>query len=133
MEQYDEEEEEEIGGELSYNSNSDWMKTNEIEDHSIKYTTAVTTDGDTTEHTDEWAEYLANTPAGWDEYWQKYSNQLVWHDWCQKFPEMLVLYQEKTQQAFEGLCLGPLKDNTCLLYTSPSPRDGLLSRMPSSA
>ena len=25
------------------------------------------------------------------------------------------------------------KDNTCLLYTSPSPRDGLLSRMPSSA
>ena len=23
--------------------------------------------------------------------------------------------------------------NTCLLYTSPSPRDGLLSRMPSSA
>ena len=27
---------------------------------------------------------------------------------------------------FKGLC-------TCLLYTSPSPRDGLLSRMPSSA
>ena len=26
--------------------------------------------------------------------------------------------------------IGP---NTCLLYTSPSPRDGLLSRMPSSA
>ena len=25
------------------------------------------------------------------------------------------------------------KTNTCLLYTSPSPRDGLLSRMPSSA
>ena len=25
------------------------------------------------------------------------------------------------------------KDNICLLYTSPSPRDGLLSRMPSSA
>ena len=24
-------------------------------------------------------------------------------------------------------------DNCCLLYTSPSPRDGLLSRMPSSA
>ena len=28
----------------------------------------------------------------------------------------------------------PKKPNTpCLLYTSPSPRDGLLSRMPSSA
>ena len=25
------------------------------------------------------------------------------------------------------------KDDACLLYTSPSPRDGLLSRMPSSA
>ena len=28
---------------------------------------------------------------------------------------------------------GQLKPLTCLLYTSPSPRDGLLSRMPSSA
>ena len=26
-----------------------------------------------------------------------------------------------------------LRDKGCLLYTSPSPRDGLLSRMPSSA
>ena len=25
------------------------------------------------------------------------------------------------------------QENSCLLYTSPSPRDGLLSRMPSSA
>ena len=28
---------------------------------------------------------------------------------------------------------GELRSETCLLYTSPSPRDGLLSRMPSSA
>ena len=27
----------------------------------------------------------------------------------------------------------PISRNGCLLYTSPSPRDGLLSRMPSSA
>ena len=27
----------------------------------------------------------------------------------------------------------PIRISTCLLYTSPSPRDGLLSRMPSSA
>ena len=27
----------------------------------------------------------------------------------------------------------PLETEACLLYTSPSPRDGLLSRMPSSA
>ena len=26
-----------------------------------------------------------------------------------------------------------VQPDTCLLYTSPSPRDGLLSRMPSSA
>ena len=30
-------------------------------------------------------------------------------------------------------CEAILEDNICLLYTSPSPRDGLLSRMPSSA
>ena len=28
---------------------------------------------------------------------------------------------------------GPVDNGNCLLYTSPSPRDGLLSRMPSSA
>ena len=30
-------------------------------------------------------------------------------------------------------CWGYNQSNICLLYTSPSPRDGLLSRMPSSA
>ena len=30
-------------------------------------------------------------------------------------------------------CVKKEKSNGCLLYTSPSPRDGLLSRMPSSA
>ena len=29
--------------------------------------------------------------------------------------------------------ISDIKLNSCLLYTSPSPRDGLLSRMPSSA
>ena len=32
-----------------------------------------------------------------------------------------------------GIPLGLLSGYICLLYTSPSPRDGLLSRMPSSA
>ena len=31
------------------------------------------------------------------------------------------------------LGMGPFPFEGCLLYTSPSPRDGLLSRMPSSA
>ena len=38
----------------------------------------------------------------------------------------------------DDVCIGcvsliPHESNCCLLYTSPSPRDGLLSRMPSSA
>ena len=33
----------------------------------------------------------------------------------------------------DGSRLSLLGNNDCLLYTSPSPRDGLLSRMPSSA
>ena len=35
--------------------------------------------------------------------------------------------------ALEIAALGPGGSVCCLLYTSPSPRDGLLSRMPSSA
>ena len=40
----------------------------------------------------------------------------------------------KGSNEYVGITLGvELFTNTCLLYTSPSPRDGLLSRMPSSA
>ena len=45
-------------------------------------------------------------------------------------------FKEVTLSQYRGkyvvLFFYPL-DFTCLLYTSPSPRDGLLSRMPSSA
>ena len=34
---------------------------------------------------------------------------------------------------FARICAGLQHYSVCLLYTSPSPRDGLLSRMPSSA
>ena len=37
------------------------------------------------------------------------------------------------QRDYEQLEIEVVLGNTCLLYTSPSPRDGLLSRMPSSA
>ena len=41
---------------------------------------------------------------------------------------MKMLYNKKSVVVYDtGL------GKTCLLYTSPSPRDGLLSRMPSSA
>ena len=33
----------------------------------------------------------------------------------------------------DNVCITMSGTNACLLYTSPSPRDGLLSRMPSSA
>ena len=37
------------------------------------------------------------------------------------------------EQAVKNSKSGQVRYKTCLLYTSPSPRDGLLSRMPSSA
>src|SRR5664279_4451513 len=47
-------------------------------------------------------------------------------------------YTEKLKERFAPFTDLPIifisaKEKTCLLYTSPSPRDGLLSRMPSSA
>ena len=42
-------------------------------------------------------------------------------------------YQEKLAETFEHINYLIDNDKICLLYTSPSPRDGLLSRMPSSA
>ena len=46
-------------------------------------------------------------------------------------PEKLELDERKKQASSVAEMKELLKD--CLLYTSPSPRDGLLSRMPSSA
>ena len=43
-----------------------------------------------------------------------------------------LINQAMTRQALIGGAFD-LHIDTCLLYTSPSPRDGLLSRMPSSA
>ena len=41
---------------------------------------------------------------------------------------LAVCYEDSDKRKFEKRW-----DHICLLYTSPSPRDGLLSRMPSSA
>ena len=53
-----------------------------------------------------------------------------------KNPALLKVFQE--ENLLDDCYFGDwnesiLKDIDCLLYTSPSPRDGLLSRMPSSA
>ena len=46
----------------------------------------------------------------------------------------LIASQDRQWKFCAGvLSWGPEDHVTCLLYTSPSPRDGLLSRMPSSA
>ena len=37
------------------------------------------------------------------------------------------------ERKISKLIISVQENNVCLLYTSPSPRDGLLSRMPSSA
>ena len=69
-----------------------------------------------------------------------------WHK-CQVDKEVLKELSKKSDlkglqhvSVFFGLLLVtgilariPVTNNSCLLYTSPSPRDGLLSRMPSSA
>ena len=44
--------------------------------------------------------------------------------------EATALHKKEVDPRFYAITPGV---KTCLLYTSPSPRDGLLSRMPSSA
>ena len=43
------------------------------------------------------------------------------------------LRMRKSEEEIDWLRIGAALSDACLLYTSPSPRDGLLSRMPSSA
>ena len=58
-----------------------------------------------------------------------------------KMGQMLAVHDEKLekQDRIDAVLFEKIKqvdeklDKHCLLYTSPSPRDGLLSRMPSSA
>ena len=47
-----------------------------------------------------------------------------------KFCDTAVVVNEFGEVGLDGILI---EHNGCLLYTSPSPRDGLLSRMPSSA
>ena len=47
--------------------------------------------------------------------------------------EELYIVSKRVNENFSKLKINIVKSYVCLLYTSPSPRDGLLSRMPSSA
>ena len=54
--------------------------------------------------------------------------------WISVLPPVLaIVLAIWTRQVYLSLAGGSWLAYTCLLYTSPSPRDGLLSRMPSSA
>ena len=44
-----------------------------------------------------------------------------------------LVAQHVVEGLLDGVGIGTIALGICLLYTSPSPRDGLLSRMPSSA
>ena len=63
---------------------------------------------------------------------KKDENWIIWAAWADRitFEEI----KEKTGKS-ESDVIKIMRKNLkpCLLYTSPSPRDGLLSRMPSSA
>ena len=61
------------------------------------------------------------------------SDRILAHLWEQdhQADHYLVTF-EMTRPGIAEVCALHLP-NVCLLYTSPSPRDGLLSRMPSSA
>ena len=43
------------------------------------------------------------------------------------------VHDKFAEEKAKALADKAIRDKYCLLYTSPSPRDGLLSRMPSSA
>ena len=47
--------------------------------------------------------------------------------------EIIAKTKSKLEEKKQVLSLEELSSKICLLYTSPSPRDRLLSRMPSSA
>ena len=61
----------------------------------------------------------------------------LFHDLSAKFlkipPGVFSLKNREVFFGTIGLCLVEAKEDSCLLYTSPSPRDKRQSRMPSSA
>ena len=92
-----------------------------------------------------------------DKIWQQHLVHQQDDGTCLIYIDRHLVHEVTSPQAFEGLRDNKRKvhrpestfavadhnvptsdrskgiDNDCLLYTSPSPRDGLLSRMPSSA
>ena len=64
--------------------------------------------------------------------WRTITKQ-TWQTMAKEFTSKQLLEAGLLTERPNGLTPLFYKHNVCLLYTSPSPRDGLLSRMPSSA
>ena len=79
-------------------------------------------------------ERLNKNSIGMDEYFDRLFKV---HESTQNYPPYNVIQLNNVETVLELALAGFKQDEvnvyTCLLYTSPSPRDGLLSRMPSSA
>ena len=74
---------------------------------------------------DSWEQKVMNAPV-------KYFSGIHANAWDKKFLGQKVKSWNRSSKGYT--CTeSPLSEHCCLLYTSPSPRDGLLSRMPSSA
>ena len=62
-----------------------------------------------------------------------YGEQTLWPDHCVQGSKGAEFHSELRYNNASMIIRKGMHQNICLLYTSPSPRDGLLSRMPSSA
>ena len=77
-------------------------------------------------------------PKGYDSLWEVKLHETVLKDWEHHWELYDYIVKHKYEPDFVKVIDGKTilleaKGRFCLLYTSPSPRDGLLSRMPSSA
>ena len=89
---------------------------------------------ETTDDELEVARELAKEVGGLPLALNRISGWIIAHQ--SSFSKFSAIYAKHRRRLHEQRIWGstaPGYDHTCLLYTSPSPRDGLLSRMPSSA
>ncbi len=74
---------------------------------------------------------------GVDIYTKTYGRDRVFTSLSDRYGDRYLKYRDAWRKAgpdwHPDFPLNIIFDLVCLLYTSPSPRDGLLSRMPSSA
>ena len=83
----------------------------------------------------EVAEYEDKTRAFEQKFHEVISNSLMHREYTNAFPAKLIVGKNKVvvENWNRPNGMGFINPNACLLYTSPSPRDATLSRMPSSA